>query len=252
MSFETAESLANHKTNFCIDSDWVDPEVMKRQLANEEAGIGSNTTRELSFDEVKSYLKRRATGEETGFDRVGGKTIASLRDSFQKGGEGLEEMHRLVMQQRASEKAEELRKLKIRQQKIRAQRNQDEREIRDLMRDLEKRKEVELRARMEREVVKRELRNLDAVQLKSIESERKQEIAQLAREREQLKMREDELMSEVAKLENRITDREKTFKKQQDSVDDYYSQNINQKKDAHKSEQMQLVSGKKEFEKKKK
>ena len=66
MSFETAESLANHKTNFCIDSDWVDPEVMKRQLANEEAGIGSNTTRELSFDEVKSYLKRRATGEETG------------------------------------------------------------------------------------------------------------------------------------------------------------------------------------------
>ena len=53
MSFETAESLANHKTNFCIDSDWVDPEVMKRQLANEEAGIGSNTTRDLSFDEVK-------------------------------------------------------------------------------------------------------------------------------------------------------------------------------------------------------
>ena len=188
MSFDSSESLANHKANFCIDSDWVDPEVMKRQLENEEAGGANGGTRELSFDEVKSYLKRRATGEVTGFDRVGGKSIQSLRDTFnKKGGEGLEEMHRIVMSQRAQEKAEELRKLKIRQQKIRAQRNQDEREIRDLMRDLEKRKEVELRARMEREVVKRELRNLDAVQLKSIESERKQEIAQLAREREQLK-----------------------------------------------------------------
>lgn len=242
MNFDTREALANHKTNFCIDSDWVDPEVMKRQLENEEAGGTNSGTRDLSFDEVKSYLKRRATGEETGFDRVGGKTIQSLRDTFQKkGGDGLEEMHRIVMQQRASEKAEELRKLKIRQQKIRAQRNQDEREIRDLMRDLEKRKEVELRARMEREVVKRELRNLDAVQLKSIESERKQEIAQLARERENLKAREDELMLEVAKLEDRITNREKSFKQQQDQVEDYYLKNLNQKKDAHKNEQMQLA-----------
>ena len=242
MNFESSESLANHKANFCIDSDWVDPEVMKRQLENEEAGGANGGTRELSFDEVKSYLKRRATGEETGFDRIGVKSIQSLRDTFnRKGGEGLEEMHRIVMTQRAQEKAEELRKLKIRQQKIRAQRNQDEREIRDLMRDLEKRKEVELRARMEREVVKRELRNLDAVQLKSIESERKQEIAQLAREREQLKMREDELLAEVAKLEDRITNREKSFKQQQNQVEDYYLKNLNQKKDAHKNEQMQLA-----------
>jgi len=241
MSFDTPDSLANHKAHFCVDSDWVDPEVMKRQLETEEQGLGADGGRELSFDEVKSYLKRRATGEETGYDRIGGKTIESLRETFAKNGNGLEEMHRLVMQQRASEKAEELRKLKIRQQKIRAQRNQDEREIRDLMRDLEKRKEVELRARMEREVVKRELRNLDAVQLKSIESERKQEIAQLARESEQLKMREDELMSEVAKLEDRIQNREKSFKQQQDQVEDYYTKNLNQKKDAHKNEQMQLA-----------
>ena len=82
---------------------------------------------------------------------------------------------------------------------------------------------------MEREVVKRELRNLDAVQLKSIESERKQEIAQLARERQQLKMREDELLTQVAKLEERIEMREKSFRKQKDEVEDYYEKNLNQK-----------------------
>ena len=90
-------------------------------------------------------------------------------------------------------------------------------------------------------MVKRELRNLDAVQLKSIETERKQEIAQLAREREQLKMREDELLSQVAKLEERIQKREMAFKKQKDQVEDYYEKNLNQKKDAHKNEQMHLA-----------
>ncbi len=89
--------------------------------------------------------------------------------------------------------------------------------------------------------MKRELRNLDAVQLKSIESERKQEIAQLAREREQIKLREDELLAEVAKLEDRISKREQSFRQQQDQVEDYYIKNLNQKKDAHKNEQMQLA-----------
>ena len=55
MNFDTAEALANHKSNFCVDSDWVDPDIMKRQLENEEAGItGAGTTKDLSFDDVKA------------------------------------------------------------------------------------------------------------------------------------------------------------------------------------------------------
>ena len=57
---------------------------------------------------------------------------------------------------------------------------------------------------MEKEMVKRELRSLDAVQMKQLEQDRRAEIAQLARERNALKNREDDLMSEVKKLESRI------------------------------------------------
>ena len=144
ITFETPEALMNHKQNFCVESDWVDPDVMRRALENEEAGMLQSKTKELTFDEVKSYLKQRAAGQgDNDLGRsIGGQTLASLRDKLQKGDKGLEEMHRLITSQRNQEKAEQLRKLKVRQQKIRAQRNQDEREIRDLMRDLEKRKEV--------------------------------------------------------------------------------------------------------------
>ena len=142
MTFETQAALLNHRNNFCTASDWVDLEVMRKQLENEQAGHTIDHSKELSFAEVKSYLKRRAHGDNIVLGDVGGQTLASLRAGIQNGDSELEDMHRLVMQQRAQEKANELKQLKVRQQKIRAQRNQDEREIRDLMRDLEKRKEV--------------------------------------------------------------------------------------------------------------
>ena len=141
ISFDTPEALANHKKSFCVKSDWYDPDVMRRALEAEETGLAQGRSKELSLNEVKAYLKQRASGQVDSNDRVGGKTLASLRDKFQND-ENLEEMHRLITEQRNQEKADQLRQLKIRQQKIRAQRNQDEREIRDLMRDLEKRKEV--------------------------------------------------------------------------------------------------------------
>ena len=144
MTFDTPEALANHKKNFCVNSDWVDPDVMRRAIETEEAGLLQDNTRELSFDEVKKYLTQRAQGAGDHLSSIGGETLASLRDNLKKDDKGLEEMHRLITSQRNQEKAEQLRQLKIKQQKIRAQRNQDEREIRDLMRDLEKRKEVSL------------------------------------------------------------------------------------------------------------
>ena len=96
---------------------------------------------------------------------------------------------------------------------MRAMKTQEEREVRDLMGELEKRKELELRQRMEKEMVKRELRSLDAVQMKQLEQDRRAEIAQLARERNALKNREDDLMGEVKKLESRMQEQELKFRK---------------------------------------
>lgn len=67
--------------------------------------------------------------------------------------------------ERQKEKAEEVRALKIKQQKARMQKRQEEEEIKELMQEVESRREAELRARIEREAIKKEIRQLDSVRI---------------------------------------------------------------------------------------
>lgn len=70
-----------------------------------------------------------------------------------------------VAKQRRGEKAEEIRALKVRQQKSRMQHKQEEDEIQELMKEVESRREMELRARIEREGIKKQIRDLDTVRI---------------------------------------------------------------------------------------
>ena len=181
LQFASKEELVNHKEKFCVESDWFDPVVMKQTLEAEHA-MEVKDRKALTLGEVKDYLKKRTSAAND--PHIAGMTLKDMRGEFQKGDKSLEELHQRITRQRHEEKAEELRQLQLRQQQARAEKNKEERELRDLMLNLEKQKESELRKRMEREMIKRELRNLDAVQLKSIEMDRKEEIANLARQRE--------------------------------------------------------------------
>ena len=193
----------------------------------------------MSFNEVKDYLKKRTLA--AGDPHVASMSLKDMRRNFQKDGKKLEELHLHITRQREIEKAEELRLLKVRQQKARAEKNKEERELRDLISKLEKQKESEIRKRMEKEMIKRELRDLDAIQLKQIENDRKQEIAKLARERAALKQKEEEMEKEVEKLEKRFTNQEKRFREEQNSVNKYFEEKMQEGNDSKKKEQMRLA-----------
>ena len=60
----------------------------------------------------------------------------------------------------------------------------------DLIRDLEQRKEKELRAQIEKEEILRNIKDMDQKQLGALEREKKRELEKLASERENLRMRE--------------------------------------------------------------
>ena len=238
MKFDTPEQLNNHRKKFCQESDWFDPLMMKATLMAEQ-DIENGDRKALSFDEVRQYLKVRTKG--LGDPSVGTLTLDDMRNGFLKNEKDLEILHSDISKQRALEKSEEVRQLKIRQQKMRALKTQEEREVRDLIVELEKRKELELRQRLEKEMVKRELRSLDAVQMKSLEHERKAEIAKLARERGALKHREDDLLAEVKKLEDRMADQELKFRTQQSAVDEYFEKQNLAGRTSTKHEEMQLA-----------
>jgi hypothetical protein len=76
----------------------------------------------------------------------------------------------------------------------------------ELIRDLEKRKEKELRAQLDKEEIMRNIKDLDRGQLTALEREKKKELEKLAVERENLKQREMHMMDEIKKMELQLAE----------------------------------------------
>ncbi len=84
---------------------------------------------------------------------------------------------------------------------MRMRKDADEGDMLELLRDLEQRKETELRAHIEKEEITRQLRDLDKKQLSALERERKKELERLLTERENLRLKESQAMEEINRME---------------------------------------------------
>jgi hypothetical protein len=110
---------------------------------------------------------------------------------------------------------DELLEYKNRKQVLRMQQKQDEDAMVELMQELEQRKEKELRARIEKEEIARNIKNLERRQLTDVEIEKRRDLEKLASERENLRMREDQMMDDIKDLEKNLIDKEKQFRQVQ-------------------------------------
>ena len=104
----------------------------------------------------------------------------------------------------------------MQQQKIRARKRHEESEIGAIMERLERRKETELRLRLERERIKRELQSVDQSRLSTMGAEKRRELETLAQEKANLASRERDLALEVGRLETKIQSQEAEWKQQQE------------------------------------
>ena len=75
--------------------------------------------------------------------------------------------------------------------------NAQDQEMYSLLRELEQRKEKELRAQIEKEEILRNIKDMDQKQLGFLEREKKRELEKLAAEREALRVREQQMLDEV-------------------------------------------------------
>lgn len=66
---------------------------------------------------------------------------------------------------------------------------------------MELKKEKEIRARVEKDEIRRALMDLEKAKLNTIEQEKKRELERLINEREQLRLKENELMKDIEHLE---------------------------------------------------
>ncbi|ETW03484.1 hypothetical protein H310_04935 [Aphanomyces invadans] len=228
MSFESSADYANHKAKFCVQSEYFDPVKLQQHLLATTTADDNNATTgkvyaaTMSFARVQQYLSggggSRGDGGG-GVDTFLGKvSLLDLKSTLQANDMEMEKLRRHVKNEREKEKADELRALKLKQQKVFLQKKQEEDEVVALMKEIERRQLEELKARAQREQVKAELRQLDTVGMAHLEDERKRELAELVKQREILAQKEQAALQEIQAMEMRVKEQEMQHRAEEQQV----------------------------------
>lgn len=149
-------------------------------------------------------------GNITGDQNVG------KRNEFDK-------LYTKAVQEREMQMQLEIDKIKLDKANMRAKRQQEEDALVDLIRESEQKKERDIRARIERDQIRKEISNLEKAKLTNLEQEKKTQLEKLAADREALRIKEEQLIKEVENLEQETKVmskiREEDLKKQDDVLD---------------------------------
>ena len=187
--FEDSVQLANHKANFCTDSKYFDPAKAQQLLTFEENP--NKQAGNLSFNDIRSYLRQQ--GDLSG-QGVGKMTLADIKGQLADNDSDFDILRQQLQEERDVERADQLRALNVKQQKARTRENANVKEITELHAELEARKEGELRARIERDRVQRQLKAMNHEQLHRTAGVKKRELKKIADEKETLAVKEEEML----------------------------------------------------------
>lgn len=211
MKFETSEQLANHVKKvliiqfllliinsilfkFCSESEYADPFKLEQKYNSELRFMKENLN--IARDAKKLPSSNLMSLGQASLDNVKGY-LRSNEDEFKK-------LEQISQKKREEEMEKEIYSLKEERQKIRLKKLQDDGQLEDLLHDLELRKEKELRARIEKDQIRRALVDLEKTKLNTLEQDKKKELMKLSNEREMLRLKEEELMEEISKLNENI------------------------------------------------
>lgn len=208
LKYETQEQLRNHQAKFCKDSDYGDLNKLQRKLEESKKSNNPISMHEsLTMVDVNTFLRgdRKFKHE----DEVGSVTLGHLRDQIQTNEREFEKVASTYLSKRQEDMKTDLENLREEKLKVRTKRKQEETVLLDLMKELEEKREREVRAKAEKDAISQALKDLEKKKLNALEFEKKKELSKLENERESLRLKEEELMQEVERLQQRMDDNEK-------------------------------------------
>ena len=86
----------------------------------------------------------------------------------------------------------------------------------DLIKELELKKERELRAKLEKEEIQRNLKEIEKTKTNALERDKRRELERLAAERENLRLREEEIIDDIKNLEVKQYEQERKLKEERE------------------------------------
>ena len=90
----------------------------------------------------------------------------------------------------------------------------------DLVKELEGRKDRELRARIEKEEISKALKEIERTKISALEQDKRRELERLAADREGLRLKEEEVMDEIKNLEHKLYEQERMQRERRDPTGD--------------------------------
>lgn len=117
--------------------------------------------------------------------------------------------------------------MKIEKQKTSEAKQEQERQLGDLLKDFATRKDIELKAKFEKDAINKQLREIQKVKLTALENDKKRELERLAAQREAIRLQEQGLLDEVQKLNDGIKQKDDEFKKEREALQQKVNNQMN-------------------------
>eukprot|EP00762_Andalucia_godoyi_P000388 ANDGO_03115.mRNA.1 hypothetical protein AMSG_06425 len=217
ISFQTTEQLANHKKKFCVDSVYSDPARLRQELASSACRpLPSHSLSEnASVEDVRAVLDGSASTSQV--------SISDFRSRMKKDEEEMKRLMRIFEKDLKVQEADKQKSIREQQQELVLMQREKEKKLAVLLDELESRKEQDMVVRLEMERTRKAVDKLDREKLAVLESEKKEELKKLQRERERLFRRENDIQAEIDGLEQRILNREKERTEAQEKLQSFMS-----------------------------
>ncbi|CAI2384337.1 unnamed protein product [Moneuplotes crassus] len=137
---------------------------------------------------------------------------------------------------------DQIQEMKNRKHLLRLQEEDTNEEVMELLKELEKAKEKELRAEIDKEEIKQAIKDMDHSALSHADRQKKRELEKLSSERENLRIREQQMIDEVKRMEQDMINKEKKFREEADEArkvnnDDIFAINEIKKKELEMAKQ---------------
>lgn len=157
----------------------------------------------ITGENVENANKKQTSAQETAhkLQNAGLMSLADMKEQLRREDEEYRRIERLTEKQRLEDMMKEENELRAARAQIKLKKKQDEENFSDMLRELELKKERELRARIEKDQIRRALVDLEKAKLTIVGQEKKKELERLAAEREALRMQEAELLRDIETLE---------------------------------------------------
>lgn len=187
------------------------------ELGANKAVIEQNPVfKNLKLDDLRAYIKSKSSDDKK--QLIDQMSLEDLSNYFNSHNQRQEDLETHALRVREKNFIDQLNFMKIEKQKASEAKQKQERQLGELMKEFTTRKDIELKAKFEKDAINRQLREIQKVKLTALENDKKRELERLAAQREAIRLQEQSLLDEVQKLNDGIKQKDDEFAKEREAL----------------------------------